>query len=71
MATRPTTQDTRQPAGGTGPMSGLTPKQEAFVVEYLRDLNATQAALTRPGEHRRAVQTSDVRRRPDRHDLRG
>lgn len=26
-------------------MSGLTPKQRLFVVEYLKDLNATQAAI--------------------------
>lgn len=26
-------------------MAGLTPKQAQFVVEYLRDLNATQAAI--------------------------
>jgi phage terminase small subunit len=42
------------------PVSGLTPKQEAFVVEYLRDLNATQAAI-RAGYSRRTAKQQGAR----------
>ena len=41
-------------------MSGITPKQQRFVTEYLIDLNATQAAI-RAGYSRKTAQQQGSR----------
>jgi phage terminase small subunit len=41
-------------------MDGLTPKQERFVLEYLVDLNATQAAM-RAGYSKKTAQEQSSR----------
>jgi len=54
------------PAGRLTTMSKLTPKQEAFVREYLVDLNATQASIRAGYSQRSAKQTAhELMARPE------